>query len=293
MFADKDSQEHKNLVDIATRIEEIVKDTNIFLKPVEKRGAVVDFAQKIEDMIANIKDILAKEPEKRDLSDLKEKLESIMDMGLLKKKLESIIHIYKEVKAFGTIAKDLYHLALDIKGMFADKDSQEHKNLVDIATRIEEIIRDTNIFLQPVKDEAAVKTSEKRGAVVDWAQKIEDMISNIKEILANKPEKRDLGKMQSLMKKLKRALQVALEVKSLVTVAKDVYDLIVDIKGMYADEDSVEHKELLDVAKDIGKIAKDTLSLIPAIKNEFGKRASWDDVIVPEVAEKVSRRYIQ
>merc|ERR1712121_525820 len=113
-FADKDSKEYKNLVDIAARLEEIIKDTNLFLHPVEesavenvKRGAVVDFAQKIEDMIANIKEILATHPEKRDLSDLKKKLESMMNMSFLTKKLESVVHIYKELKAFGHVAYDV------------------------------------------------------------------------------------------------------------------------------------------------------------------------------------------
>merc|ERR1712121_490323 len=166
-FADKDSKEHKNLVDIAARLEEIIKDTNLFLHPVEeaavqkvKRGAVVDFAQKIEDMIANIKEILATHPEKRDLSDqlsdLKKKLESMMNMSFLTKKLESVVHIYKELKAFGHVAYDVYELALDIKGMFADKDSKEYKTIVDIAKRIEEKIKDTNLFLHPV-EEAAVQ----------------------------------------------------------------------------------------------------------------------------------------
>merc|ERR1712121_344962 len=162
-FADKDSKEYKNLVDIAARLEEIIKDTNLFLHPVEesavenvKRGAVVDFAQKIEDMIANIKEILATHPEKRDLSDLKKKLESMMNMSFLTKKLESVVHIYKELKAFGHAAYDVYELALEIKGMFADKDSKEYKTIVDIARRIEEKIKDTNLFLHPV-EEAAVQ----------------------------------------------------------------------------------------------------------------------------------------
>merc|ERR1712121_91572 len=224
---------------------------------------------------------------------------------------------------------------------FADKDSKEYKNLVDIAARLEEIIKDTNLFLHPVEESAVENV--KRSAVVDFAQKIEDMIANIKEILATHPEKRDLSdikkKVQAsleeiknlfmefsksgtleeyatkleemifnikqilssdsgvekrdltgLMKKLKRVVQIALEIKSFYNVAKDVYDLVVDIKGMFADEDSGEHKEILDVAKDIGKMIKDTVVLIPAIKNEIGKRGtSWDDVIVPEVASKVSR----
>merc|ERR1712121_27284 len=162
-FADKDSKEYKNLVDIAARLEQIIKATNLLLHAVEdaavqnvKRGAVVDFAQKIEDMIANIKEILATHPEKRDLSDLKKKLESMMNMSFLTKKLESVVHIYKELKAFGHVAYDVYELALDIKGMFADKDSKEYKTIVDIAKRIEEIIKDTNLFLHPV-EEAAVQ----------------------------------------------------------------------------------------------------------------------------------------
>merc|ERR550519_2199395 len=97
-------------------------------------------------MINNIKDILSNDSpvQKRNLVDLA-------------KKLEHVVNIYHEVKAFATVAYDVYELVVDIKNMFADSDSAEHKDLVDVARRIEEIVKDTVIFLHTGNQEETHK----------------------------------------------------------------------------------------------------------------------------------------
>merc|ERR1711962_641538 len=49
----------RDLVDAATKIEAILNEIKKFFKPEEKRGAIVDAAQKIQGLIAKLKGILS------------------------------------------------------------------------------------------------------------------------------------------------------------------------------------------------------------------------------------------
>merc|ERR1719391_1529461 len=174
---------------------------------------------RVKDMLSNIKDILGYggTPVKRDIDIVKvaEKIEAILEENKnvfkSEEKRGAIVDKAQQLQAMVDRVKDMLSNIKDILG-YGETAVKRDIDIVKVAEKIEAILEEIkNVF----------KSEEKRGAIVDHAKKLQEMIDSVKNMVSN--IKDILGYSETAEKRDIDIVKVAEKIEAILEEIKNVF----------------------------------------------------------------------
>ena len=298
-FNSNSEPEKRELVDLPAKIEAIIDEIERVIKSDEKRGALVDAALKIQDLIGKIKDLF-------NVSDSGAEDVNVEERGVIvdaAQKVQDLIAKLKDLLAGGsdpetTEKRDLVSAATKIEAIIA-----EMKKLFHSGSRVQYSLcissptwetifageeetetveeRDLSDVLDKVSKVYSVYKTVK--TLYDVAMGVKDLVVKIQDYFKHDDsvDKRDLVdaavKIEAILDEIKKFFKPEEKRGAIVDAAQKIQDLIAKIKDIFSSDDSAEEKrDLVDVATKVEDTAQKIKDLIARIKDILSSDTSDD-----------------